>query len=262
MKPSVRKPTISIQPTTSPANRCGRIDRAKRVFEEIGKRRNVELADKAAEALTELEPLKPGNYVILSNIYAAVGQWDSVAMLRKLMKSCYVTKAAGYSLIAKNVLLAQVSVGGLCGLYVLSCDLQRAAACGLRLAACSLRLAACVWCSLCLKTGHPTASQLVMRLLLEMWYQGELSLVDMCQRSKVASEWHHDSVIGVAMEYYTFLHHHNKANVTGITPPLSPPTTLSQPSLPFQPKTPPQVAATANKYALATYAQSTTSKTS
>ncbi|KAL7203139.1 hypothetical protein ACSBR2_016449 [Camellia fascicularis] len=60
---------------------------------------NVELAEKAVESLFELEPWNPGNYVILSNIYASAGQWDGVARLRKLMKFGRITKVAGYSFI-------------------------------------------------------------------------------------------------------------------------------------------------------------------
>ncbi|CDP08643.1 unnamed protein product [Coffea canephora] len=63
---------------------------------------NVELGEKAAESLFELEPCNPGNYVILSNIYASAGRWDGVAKLRKLMKSSQVTKAAGYSFMEEG----------------------------------------------------------------------------------------------------------------------------------------------------------------
>lgn len=63
---------------------------------------NVELAEKAAEFLSVLEPWNPGNYVILSNIYARAGRWDGVARLRKLMKSSQITKAAGYSFIEEG----------------------------------------------------------------------------------------------------------------------------------------------------------------
>ncbi|XP_021748585.1 pentatricopeptide repeat-containing protein At5g08510-like [Chenopodium quinoa] len=60
---------------------------------------NVEVAEKAAEALFELEPWNSGNYVILSNIYASVKRWDGVAKLRKMMKGSQIIKAAGYSSI-------------------------------------------------------------------------------------------------------------------------------------------------------------------
>lgn len=63
---------------------------------------NVELAEKAAESLCELEPWNPANYVILSNIYASAGQWNRVAELRKMMKGGKITKAAGYSFIEEG----------------------------------------------------------------------------------------------------------------------------------------------------------------
>ncbi|XP_041002238.1 pentatricopeptide repeat-containing protein At5g08510 [Juglans microcarpa x Juglans regia] len=63
---------------------------------------NTELAEIAAESLFQLEPWNPGNYVILSNIYASAGQWAGVAKLRKLMKGGLITKAAGYSFIEEG----------------------------------------------------------------------------------------------------------------------------------------------------------------
>ncbi|KAJ0914421.1 putative tetratricopeptide-like helical domain superfamily [Helianthus annuus] len=63
---------------------------------------NVELAEIAAEHLSKLEPWNPGNYVILSNIYANTGRWDGVAKLRKTMKGSQITKAAGYSFIEEG----------------------------------------------------------------------------------------------------------------------------------------------------------------
>nr|GEU81256.1 hypothetical protein [Tanacetum cinerariifolium] len=63
---------------------------------------NVEFAEIAAEYLYKLEPWNPGNYVILSNIYANTGRRDGVAKLRKLMKSSLITKAAGYSFILEG----------------------------------------------------------------------------------------------------------------------------------------------------------------
>lgn len=63
---------------------------------------NVEFGEKAAESLFKLEPWNPGNYVILSNIYAKANIWDGVAKLRKLMKGSNVTKAAGHSFIEEG----------------------------------------------------------------------------------------------------------------------------------------------------------------
>lgn len=63
---------------------------------------NVEFAEEAAESLIQLEPWNPGNFVILSNIYASVGRWHGVAKLRKMMKGENITKAAGYSIIQEG----------------------------------------------------------------------------------------------------------------------------------------------------------------
>ncbi|KAI3494878.1 hypothetical protein L1887_36877 [Cichorium endivia] len=63
---------------------------------------NVELGEIAARHLYKLEPWNPGNYVILSNIYANTGRWDGVAKLRKMMKASQITKAAGYSFIQEG----------------------------------------------------------------------------------------------------------------------------------------------------------------
>lgn len=63
---------------------------------------NVEFAERAAEALFRLDPWNPGNYVILSNIYAKANKWDGVAKLRKFMKGSNTTKAAGHSFIEEG----------------------------------------------------------------------------------------------------------------------------------------------------------------
>ncbi|KAL5983779.1 hypothetical protein ACLOJK_017871 [Asimina triloba] len=60
---------------------------------------HIELAEIAANFLFELEPWNPGNYVILSNIYALSGHWDGVAKVRLLMKGKRIYKSAGYSVI-------------------------------------------------------------------------------------------------------------------------------------------------------------------
>lgn len=72
--------------------------------------RHVELAEKAAESLFKLEPWNPGNYVILSNIYASAGKWNGVAKLRKMMKGRRITKAAGYSFIEEGGRIHKFSV--------------------------------------------------------------------------------------------------------------------------------------------------------
>lgn len=51
----------------------------------------------AAKQLLELEPNNPGNYVALSNFYAAAGRWDVVDELRTIMKKKGIAKGEGSS---------------------------------------------------------------------------------------------------------------------------------------------------------------------
>eukprot|EP01018_Ginkgo_biloba_P030770 Gb_22711 [translate_table: standard] len=60
---------------------------------------NIELGECASERLLELEPSNAGNYVLLSNIYAAAGRWDDVAKVRTMLKDTGVEKGPGYSWI-------------------------------------------------------------------------------------------------------------------------------------------------------------------
>ncbi|URE04127.1 PPR repeat [Musa troglodytarum] len=60
---------------------------------------NVELAEIAAEKLFQLEPGNAGNYVLLSNIYAAKGMLEGVDRMRDIMKNMGVRKDPGCSWI-------------------------------------------------------------------------------------------------------------------------------------------------------------------
>eukprot|EP01018_Ginkgo_biloba_P022430 Gb_00259 [translate_table: standard] len=60
---------------------------------------NIELGKHAAECILELEPQDRATYVLLSNIYAALGRWDDVAKVRKMMKDRGVKKEQGLSWI-------------------------------------------------------------------------------------------------------------------------------------------------------------------
>lgn len=60
---------------------------------------NVLVGEFVAQRLLEIEPENAGNYVILSNIYAAAGRWEDVVRVRELMKEKTVMKEPGRSWI-------------------------------------------------------------------------------------------------------------------------------------------------------------------
>ncbi|GLU18842.1 hypothetical protein SLE2022_351190 [Rubroshorea leprosula] len=47
---------------------------------------NVEIAEQASSRLLELDPENHAPYVLLSNVYAKMGKWDSISKLRKHMR--------------------------------------------------------------------------------------------------------------------------------------------------------------------------------
>ncbi|XP_055817681.1 pentatricopeptide repeat-containing protein ELI1, chloroplastic [Solanum dulcamara] len=63
---------------------------------------DVMLAEKIMEFLVEQDLATSGTYVLLSNIYAAAGDWDGVAKVRALMKRSGVDKEPGCSSIEVN----------------------------------------------------------------------------------------------------------------------------------------------------------------
>ncbi|XP_052195191.1 pentatricopeptide repeat-containing protein At5g66500, mitochondrial isoform X2 [Diospyros lotus] len=78
--------------------------------------RDVARGELAAKQLFELEPNNPSHYVALSNLYAAIGRWDSVDMLRTIMKDRGIAKEAGNSWVTlsspnknRNGLLSSLS---------------------------------------------------------------------------------------------------------------------------------------------------------
>jgi pentatricopeptide repeat protein len=98
--------------------RAGRLDEAKEFIDKIPIKpnvvilgsllgacrvhNNIKIGEHVAECLIELEPKIPAHYVQLSNIYAAVGRWDGIEKVRKLMKERNVKKEPGCSWIEIN----------------------------------------------------------------------------------------------------------------------------------------------------------------
>ncbi|KAJ0960784.1 hypothetical protein J5N97_001343 [Dioscorea zingiberensis] len=60
---------------------------------------NVELGERVANFVLELEPENSGRYALISNIYAKAQKWDDVLKLRKLMKNRGIKTIPGISLI-------------------------------------------------------------------------------------------------------------------------------------------------------------------
>lgn len=60
---------------------------------------NVEVAEKAAYSIMQLEPEDSSAYVLLSNIYANAGMWNKVKMLRRMMRFKGLKKEPGCSWI-------------------------------------------------------------------------------------------------------------------------------------------------------------------
>ena len=60
------------------------------------------LAVFAAEKLVSMEPKNAGNYILLSNIYAAAGKWDGVAKMRSFLRDSGLKKTPGCSWLEIN----------------------------------------------------------------------------------------------------------------------------------------------------------------
>ncbi|KAI7992793.1 Pentatricopeptide repeat-containing protein [Camellia lanceoleosa] len=96
-------------------SRAGRLEEALNVIENMPMKpnevvlgsllaacrtyRNVNLAERLMNHLLELGPSSDSNYVLLSNIYAAVGSWDGANIVRKKIKDFGVQKKPGISSI-------------------------------------------------------------------------------------------------------------------------------------------------------------------
>ncbi|PON51812.1 Tetratricopeptide-like helical domain containing protein [Parasponia andersonii] len=96
-------------------SRAGRLEDALNVIENMPMKPNevvlgsllaacrthgdVTLAERLMKYLFELDPGGDSNYVLLANIYAAVGRWDGANKVRKRMKACGIQKTPGFSSI-------------------------------------------------------------------------------------------------------------------------------------------------------------------
>ncbi|KAG8364020.1 hypothetical protein BUALT_Bualt19G0082800 [Buddleja alternifolia] len=85
------KKMIQEMPMNPPAEIYGSLLQASRIH------KRVDLGELAANKLFELEPQNSGNYVLLSNMYAAAGKWKEVDRIRELMKTRGVMKTSGMS---------------------------------------------------------------------------------------------------------------------------------------------------------------------
>ncbi|XP_058096547.1 pentatricopeptide repeat-containing protein At1g34160-like [Magnolia sinica] len=64
--------------------------------------KNVELAECASQQLSAMGSNSDGDYVLMSNVYAAHERWDDVGRVREAMKSNDVRKVPGFSFIEMN----------------------------------------------------------------------------------------------------------------------------------------------------------------
>ncbi|XP_040968555.1 pentatricopeptide repeat-containing protein At5g04780, mitochondrial [Gossypium hirsutum] len=72
---------------------------------------NLEIAQIAAKHLFEMEPDNAGNYILLSNIYAANKKWEEVVRARKFLKENVVKNEKGKSWIAVKDKVHKFMVG-------------------------------------------------------------------------------------------------------------------------------------------------------
>ncbi|XP_058074608.1 pentatricopeptide repeat-containing protein At1g08070, chloroplastic-like [Magnolia sinica] len=72
---------------------------------------NLEVAERAARQLLELDPANGGAYVLLSNIYGSLGKWDEVKRTRELMAERNIKKPPGCSLIEVDGVVHEFVMG-------------------------------------------------------------------------------------------------------------------------------------------------------
>ncbi|XP_058098357.1 pentatricopeptide repeat-containing protein At3g62890-like [Magnolia sinica] len=72
---------------------------------------DFQLGEMVLEKLVDLEPLNPGYYVLLSNMYACSGRWREVIRVRNLMKLRGIEKTPGCSSIEVDSTVHEFIVG-------------------------------------------------------------------------------------------------------------------------------------------------------
>uniref|UniRef100_A0A2P2PLI2 Uncharacterized protein MANES_01G162400 n=1 Tax=Rhizophora mucronata TaxID=61149 RepID=A0A2P2PLI2_RHIMU len=72
---------------------------------------HIELAERACTRLLEVDPSNHGAYVLLSNMYARTGKWNSVSELRQQMRVSGLKKEPGCSSFEVNGIIHEFVVG-------------------------------------------------------------------------------------------------------------------------------------------------------
>lgn len=72
---------------------------------------NLDLAERIADRIFELDPFHAGYHVLLSNIYAAKSRWKEVEKVRKMISKRGACKIQGFSLIEFNNIVHKFGVG-------------------------------------------------------------------------------------------------------------------------------------------------------
>ncbi|XP_071730051.1 pentatricopeptide repeat-containing protein At5g48910-like [Rutidosis leptorrhynchoides] len=107
--------------------RAGQLKEAKNVIEQMPMKpnkiiwmsllsasriyKNIEIGEYAAQHITKIDPKYIESYVLLSNLYAATGNWDKVSHVREMIKKTGVKKDPGCSLIEYNNEVHEFVVG-------------------------------------------------------------------------------------------------------------------------------------------------------
>ncbi|MBA0758294.1 hypothetical protein Gotri_021303 [Gossypium trilobum] len=73
---------------------------------------NLEMGERVADTLMEMEPNESGPYVLMSNLYAEKGKWEKVAKVRKMMRQRGVRKEVGFSWVDVGDIKSSMSLHG------------------------------------------------------------------------------------------------------------------------------------------------------